>query len=77
VTLSGAVATRYEFRSSTTLDFSPGTLVSGLTQGNPGIDPGTVDAGGNFVTTDANGTAKVRLTLTGAPKDFVRAVSLP
>jgi hypothetical protein len=77
LTLSGAASTKYEFRSSTTLDFTPGTLVGALSQGNPGTDPGTVDGGGNFVTTNTNGEAKVRLTLTGDPKDFVRAVSLP
>jgi hypothetical protein len=77
LTLSGQPSTKYEFRSSTTLDFTPGTLVGGLSQENPGTDPGTVDGSGTFVTTDSNGVAKVRLTLTGEPKDFVRAVSLP
>ena len=77
LTLSGQALTKYEFRSSTTLDFTPGTLVGTLSQGNPGTDPGVIDGSGNFVTTDTNGDAKVRLTLTGDPKDFVRAVSLP
>jgi len=77
LTLEGNASANYEFRSSTTLDFTPGTLVSPLTQANPGTDPGTVDVSGDFVTTDANGVATVRMTLTGSPKDFVRGVSLP
>ncbi|MCH7228113.1 LamG-like jellyroll fold domain-containing protein [Haloferula sp. A504] len=77
LTLSGIPSTKYEFRSSTTLDFTPGTLVGGLGQENPGTDPGTIDGSGNFVTTDTQGDAKVRMTLTGDPKDFVRGVSLP
>ncbi|MCH7226237.1 hypothetical protein [Haloferula sp. A504] len=78
VTLAdGGAAASFEFRSSTTLDFSPGTLVTPLSQANPGTDPGDVDASGDFVTTDTNGDATVRMTLTGSPKDFVRAVSLP
>lgn len=43
----------------------------------PDADPGMVDDCGEFVPTDPEGDAKVRLTLTGDPKDFVRAVSLP
>ena len=75
-TLEGAPNTKYEFRSSTTLNFTPGTLVA-LTQGNPGTDAGTVDGSGNFVTTNGSGIATVRMTLSGNPSDFVRAQSLP
>ena len=71
VTLEGAQNTDYEFRSSTTLQFTPGDLVA-LSQGNPPTDPGTVDASGDFLTTDGNGDATVRMTLEG-PTNFVRA----
>jgi len=76
LTLQGDATTKYEFRSSTTLKFTPGTLL-GLTQANPGSDPGTVDGSGNFVTTDDSGAAKVRLTLTGPTRDFVRTQTIP
>jgi hypothetical protein len=77
VTLAdGGAATSYEFRSSTTLDFTPGNLVGGLSQENPGADPGDVDASGDFVTTDTNGDATVRMSLSGT-RNFLRAVSLP
>ena len=72
LSLLGNPNTPYEFRSSTTLDFTPGTLVESLTQ----VGPGLVTAG-KLVTTDANGDATVRLTLTGDPADFVRAQTLP
>ena len=45
---------------------------------NPGSDPGTI--GGphtSVVTTNGNGDAIIRLTLSGNPADFVRAQSLP
>jgi hypothetical protein len=72
LTLAGAPDTRYEFRSSTDLVFNPGILVQGLTQGNPGTDPGTISGPSNeFVTTDGNGDAVVRVTLTG-PRNFIR-----
>lgn len=76
LTLEGAAATGYEFYSSTDLTFAPGTLVTSLTQNNPAEDPGDV-TGGNLLTTDANGDGKVRLTLSGATRDFVRAQSAP
>jgi len=78
LTLKADPATGYEFYSSPTLDFSPGNLVSGLTQGSPGSDPGTIGGAGNsVVTTDAGGNAKVRVTLSGNPADFVRAQGAP
>ncbi|MCX6874044.1 MAG: autotransporter-associated beta strand repeat-containing protein [Verrucomicrobia bacterium] len=78
LTFAGQPNTSYEFRSSTTLTFSPGTLVENLTQGNPGIDPGTIGGTNNSVfTTDGSGNAKVRVTLTGNPADFVRAQTAP
>jgi hypothetical protein len=67
----------FEFRSAANLVFNPGILVVNLSQGNPG-DPGTIGGpNGSAVTTDANGNAKVRMTLTNQPRAFVRAVSLP
>lgn len=75
--LSGEPGTAYEFRSSTTLEFDPGLLVTNLTQGDPG-DAGTI--GGNndsVLTTDGNGDGKVQLVLNGSPSDFVRAQLVP
>ncbi|MGB6221305.1 hypothetical protein [Haloferula sp.] len=75
LSLKGEADSEYEFRSSSSLDFTPGTLVLGLSQGNP-ADPGLVDPTTEaFVTTDSNGDAKVRVTLTGDPTDFIRAES--
>lgn len=75
--LSGDPATTFEFRSSTTLDFTPGTLVENLTKGDPG-DPGTIGGPNNSqVTTDGSGNATVRMPLSGNPKDFVRAQTAP
>lgn len=77
LTLRGDPATAFEFRSSATLEFNPGILVENLTQGDPG-DPGTIGGPNNsVVTTDGGGLATVRITLTGDPADFVRAVSIP
>lgn len=75
--LTGRAETGYEFYSSTSLDFSAGTLLENLTQGDAG-DAGTVGgASGNVLTTDADGNGKVRVTLTGDPTDFVRAQQRP
>ncbi|MCH7229186.1 hypothetical protein, partial [Haloferula sp. A504] len=77
LTLSGEPDTGYEFYSSTTLDFTPGTLVENLTQGAPG-DAGTIGGTNDSVlTTDASGDGKVRVILTGDPADFLRAQSVP
>jgi hypothetical protein len=73
--LQGAADTAYEFRSSPTLDFAPGTLVESLVQGNATNDPGTI-TGGNLLTLDSNGDGKVQMTLTGS-KNFVRAQTAP
>ncbi|MCH7225492.1 hypothetical protein [Haloferula sp. A504] len=75
LTLQGAAGSSYEFRSSSTLDFAPGTLVESLAQGDAVNDPGTV-TGGNLLTLDNNGEGKVRMTLTG-PRNFVRAQTAP
>jgi hypothetical protein len=76
--LTGPAGVTCEFRSSTTLDFTPGTLVENLTQGNPGSDPGTIGGPNNSqVTTDGIGNATVRMILTGDPSDFVRARTVP
>lgn len=76
VTLAGASNTAYVFRSSTTLDFSSGTLVENLTPGVPAA--GAMDgANDSVVTTDGSGNATVRMTLTGDPSDFIRAESAP
>lgn len=72
----GEASAGYPFYSSTDLTFSPGTLVTTLTQNNPADDPGDV-TGGNLLTTEANGDGKVRITLSGATRDFVRAQSAP
>lgn len=73
LTLAGAADTAYEFRSSAILNFSPGTLVEGLTQGDPG-DPGSIGGNNNnILTTDSNGDGTARMMLTGSPADFVRA----
>ncbi|MCF7731442.1 MAG: immune inhibitor A [Akkermansiaceae bacterium] len=77
LTLKGAANTAYEFRSSTTLDFNPGTLVENLTQGDAG-DPGATGGTNNsMLFTDGNGDGTVRLALTGNPADFVRAQTAP
>ncbi|MCH7229007.1 hypothetical protein [Haloferula sp. A504] len=77
LTLMGAANTDFEFRSSTTLDFTPGILVENLTQDDPG-DPGMIGGtNDSVVTTDGNGLATVRMALTGNPADFVRAQSVP
>ncbi len=74
LTLAGEPDTRYEFRASPDLDFSPGTLVEGLVQGNPGSDPGMISGPNDeFVTTDSNGDAVVRAATLAGPKNFVRA----
>jgi hypothetical protein len=74
LTLAGAPDTRYEFRSSPDLDFTPGALVEGLVQGNPGTDPGVISGPNDeFVTTDGNGDAVVRVTTLTGPRNFVRA----
>lgn len=78
LTLSGPAGVTCEFRSSTTLDFTPGTLVENLTQGNPGSDPGTIGGPDHSrVTLDGSGNATVRMTLTGTPSNFVRAQTVP
>jgi hypothetical protein len=78
LTLVSTAGVTCELRSSTTLNFTPGTLVENLTQGNPGSDPGTIGGPNNSrVTLDGSGNAKVRMTLTGSPSDFVRAQTIP
>ena len=69
--LEGKPDTAYEFRSSPTLDFTPGDLVTGLmaTEGK-----GTISGdSGEFVTTNGDGYATVQMALSGSPADFVRA----
>lgn len=73
VVLTGEPTTSYQFRSAAMLDFESGTLVEGLTQGDPG-DAGSI--AGSTLTTDAQGTAVARMTLTGSA-NFVRAETLP
>lgn len=76
VALVGAATTPYVFRSSANLDFPSGTLIENLSPGVPAF--GTIGGPHNrIVTTDANGNATVRMTLTGNPSDFVRAESAP
>ena len=76
--LVGPAGVTCEFRSSTALNFNPGTLIENLTQANPGSDPGTIGGPNNSrVTLDGSGNATVRMTLTGSPSDFVRAQTIP
>jgi len=72
--LKGAAGGTYEFRSSATLDFTPGTLVENLSLAGPGTIGGTNNS---QVTTDGSGLATVRMDLGTAPKNFVRAQSAP
>jgi hypothetical protein len=67
LTLKGEPSTSYEFRSSPTLDFTPGDLVAPLT-----VTLGT--GGGLDVTTDVSGDATVQMSLGAVPANFVRAV---
>jgi len=74
--LEGAENADYVFRSSSDLDFSSGDLVESLTPGVPAV--GTIGgADMSVVTTNGNGDATVRMTLSGSPKDFVRAETAP
>ena len=69
LTLKGEPGTTYEFRSSPTLDFTPGDLVAPLT-----VTLGT--GGGLDVTTDGSGNATVEASLgdlATVPANFVRA----
>lgn len=77
LTLEGEADTAYEFRSSPTLDFTPGALVGNLTPG--AVPVGAIGGPNNsLLTTDANGDGTVRMALSGNPKDFVRAqIPLP
>jgi hypothetical protein len=76
--LRGEADTAYEFYSSATLDFTPGTRVENLSQGDETNDSGTVGGtAADILTTDANGEARVRVILTGSPADFVRAQLAP
>lgn len=73
LTLSGTAEASYEFYSSSTLDFTPGTLVENLAKGDP-ADPGTVGGTNNSVLTlNAEGEGKVQVVLSGDPADFLRA----
>lgn len=76
LTLDATPGAGFQLRSSADLTFNPGTLITTLSQANPSSDRGVV-TGGTTLTTDDTGRAKVRLTLTGQPADFVRAVSAP
>ncbi len=74
LTLKGAAGGIYDFRSSTTLNFTPGTLVENLVLAGPGTIGGTNNS---QVTTDGSGLATVRMDLGSAPKNFVRAQTAP
>lgn len=72
-----AADTAYQFYSSSTLEFSPGTLLENLTQGD-GSDAGMIGgANDSVMTTDTGGVGKVRVTMTGDPSEFVRAQGAP
>jgi len=71
LTLEGRSRTAYEFRSSPTLEFAPGTLVENLTQDDPG-STGTIEGPNDAaLVTDSEGRGTVRINLTGSPADFV------
>lgn len=72
--LKGAAGGIYEFRSSTTLNFNPGTLVESLVLAGPGTIGGPNNS---QVTTNGSGLATVRINLGSAPKNFVRAQTAP
>ena len=77
LTLTGDANAGYAFYSSPALDFTPGTLIENLTQGDPG-DAGAVGGTNDSVlTTDGSGDGKVRVTLSGSSADFVRAQTVP
>ena len=74
LTLKADPDSSWQFRSSTTLEFTPGTLVTDLIDAG---GPGSIDeTDSSVLKTDSFGDAKVRLTLTGSPADFVRAVEV-
>ena len=68
LTLKGEPSTAYEFRSSPTLDFTPGDPGPPLT-----VTLGGVSGATQIVTTDGSGDATVQMPLAG-PANFVRAV---
>lgn len=74
--ITGEADTTYVFYSASDLNFNPGARVRTLSQENPMSDPGVV-TDGSRITTDSNGNAKVRMTLNGAPSDFVRIQMAP
>jgi hypothetical protein len=76
MSIRGTAGEDYIFRSAPDLDFSSGAVVENLTAGDPAVGAigGTNDS---VVTTDGNGNATVRMTLTGDPRDFVRAETAP
>ena len=77
LTLTGTPNSAYELVASDSLDFPNGTVVSGISQGDP-ADPGIVSGPENSVITpDENGDATIRITLTTADKGFVRVQETP
>lgn len=73
VVLTGLPNTAYELRSDSALNFDPGILIENLSQGNPGIDPGTIGGpNDSVVTTDGSGNATVRVMLAGGTAHFLR-----
>jgi hypothetical protein len=76
MSIRGTAGEDYIFRSAPDLDFSSGAVVENLTAGDPAVGEigGTNDS---VVTTDGGGNATVRMTLTGDPRDFVRAETAP
>ena len=74
VELSGEAGGQYVFYSDPDLVFDPGTLVENLTQGANGTVGGTNNS---VLTLDGNGLGVVQLTLSGNPRDFIRAQTAP
>lgn len=73
--ITASAETGYAVAASDSLDFDNSTILNNLTQGSLN-DPGEISLSGDQITTDENGNATVRITLTG-PKNFVRLQEPP
>lgn len=75
--LSGNAGGAYVLYAAADLQFDPGTLIDNLRQDDPG-DPGTVDGtNSSILTLDGEGLGRVRMSLAGNRRDFIRAQTAP